>query len=437
MAMNKQDIALARARLNAMPFDPAAMLDNTAALGENGHYAASYHIAQRLVEIAPSADAYCNLAATQMLLASCAQSDEWLYAARDSTLKALEIKPGYQPAQNQLALVALELGEIVGAEKLARTCLEQQPDDPHLARVLAHALFAQGKWGEGFDRYVGTVGLKGREIEFRYVGLPQWKGETGGRLLVLGEQGLGEEVSFASMIADAAIDNEVTLVCDSRLAGLFSRSLPGTVNGDRWSQVTTVEAFSAPKHDYYTLAAGLGKVYRRTREAFPRTSFLVADPERRAAMRARLDALPGKKVGIAWTGGKPPAYLYRRWLPRPYLAELLDVPGVTWISLEYRKSEMPDGVHHWPEIVEAPDYDETAALVAELDEVVTVTTAVAHLCGALGKRAHVLVNEAPRWFYGLEGSRHDWYDSLVLHRQSRVDGELRWDIDAVKEAIKP
>jgi ADP-heptose:LPS heptosyltransferase len=89
-------------------------------------------------------------------------------------------------------------------------------------------------------------------------------------------------------------------------------------------------------------------------------------------------------------------------------------------------------IKHWGRAVEKGcDYDETAALVSNLDAVVSVTTAVVHLCGALGKKCYVLVPKKARWFYASKDSSHRWYDSLELFRQ-----EDKWPVERVAERLK-
>src|SRR5678809_238534 len=83
-------------------------------------------------------------------------------------------------------------------------------------------------------------------------------------------------------------------------------------------------------------------------------------------------------------------------------------------------------IHHWPRVAESQDYDDQAALVAELDLVITVCTAVVHLSGSLGKECWVLVPNKPRWFYGLRDKTLPWYGSVELFRQTK-----EWPIDEV------
>jgi ADP-heptose:LPS heptosyltransferase len=180
--------------------------------------------------------------------------------------------------------------------------------------------------------------------------------------------------------------------------------------------------------------------YRREDKDFPRKGWLVADPERRLQWRALLDQLPGKKVGIAWTGGRDNTFRSRRSFSLEGLLPILKTPGITWVSLQYKdpakeiaEFQKKTGIEikHWKRATENCDYDETAALVQELDAVVSVTTAVVHLCGALGKKGYVLVPARSRWFYASSGVEHRWYDSLELYRQSD-----KWPVEKVAQKLK-
>ncbi|HEY6028809.1 MAG TPA: hypothetical protein VIV09_18110, partial [Pseudolabrys sp.] len=184
--------------------------------------------------------------------------------------------------------------------------------------------------------------------------------------------------------------------------------------------------------------------YRRKDEDFPRKGFLVPDPERKLQWKTLLDTLPGKKIGIAWTGGLDNTFKHRRSFSLEGLLPILKIPGITWVSLQYNdpSAEIAEfakkrgiEIRHWKRAVDkAADYDDTAALVSELDCVVTVTTAIAHLCGALGKQAFVLVPKRCRWFYqgnGEGGRIHRWYDSLELFRE-----EAKWPVERVAERLR-
>jgi len=135
---------------------------------------------------------------------------------------------------------------------------------------------------------------------------------------------------------------------------------------------------------------------------------------------------PGLKVGVAWRGGTPRTGQQHRSVGLGEWGAALRLPGVHFVSLQYGEHENEIArarakfgvdIHHWPHAI--ADYDETAALVCALDLVITVTTSVAHLAGALGQQVWILANAAPRWCYLATGSATPWYRSARIVRQSR------------------
>jgi hypothetical protein len=265
--------------------------------------------------------------------------------------------------------------------------------------------------------------------------IPYWEGTRGKRLLIEGEQGIGDEISFASILEDAARENTVTLECDKRLEGLFRRSFPDLeVHGTRF------EKRPAWKHgrewDAHCLIGSLAWHYRNEDADFPGKPFLVADPERRAQWRVLLDRLPGLKVGIAWTGGLPSSFRSRRSVTLETLAPILKVPGVSFISLQYQdpsreiaevREKHGVTVTHWARAAQAQDIDDVAALVAEVDLVICVTTAAVDIAGALGVPCWVMVPGKPHWRYGMSGDSKVWYESVRLFRQQK-----EWPIQQIR-----
>jgi hypothetical protein len=222
---------------------------------------------------------------------------------------------------------------------------------------------------------------------------------------------------FASMIPDMiAAGHSPVIECDPRLEAIYRRSFPCPVFGTRhekmpgWLYSMPVKAKAA--------IGSLAQFYRLD-EPFPSKPYL--NPQKRADIRASLDKLPGRKIGIAWTGGVQSTKTRDRSLTPKDLQPLLDLPGISWVSLEYKGDGIP-GVVHWPAFTQSKDYEDTASLVAELDHVVSVTTTVALLCGAMGKPCDVLVPEHPTWHWAAYGDM-PWYDNLRLHRRDGVS----WD----------
>jgi ADP-heptose:LPS heptosyltransferase len=166
----------------------------------------------------------------------------------------------------------------------------------------------------------------------------------------------------------------------------------------------------------------------------PLEPFLVADPQKTAAWRRRLDDLgAGLKVGISWFGGGAESERRRRSIPLYQWAELLTLTGVHFVNLQYGdtradvaavQKELGVEIHTWPDVDPLTDLDGFAAELSALDLVITVTNATAHLAGALGARAWVLVPSVPVWRWLAVGQDSPWYRSLRLIRQ-RHSGDWR------------
>lgn len=397
-------------------------------------YGLAYAIFKRTIELAPAVDACYNNAG--MCAIAC---KDGLEEGEKLLRKALKMNKDGTSALNNMALVGVHKCDPEMAIKYAKQSLAHNPDQPEAKESLGYANLMLRNWAEGWDGYEGAIGYSKYRKDFQYNAEPYWKGQTGGKLIVRGEQGIGDELSFASCLPDAMADNTVTLECDRRLEGLFKRSFPDLeVVGTRFDKVR--EWTESREWDYHCLIGTLAAKYRRSRESFPGKPYLVADPERRLQWRTLLDTLPGRKVGIAWTGGLPNTFRHRRSFSLESILPILKVEGNTFISMQYRNPaaeiaalEKRHGikVKHWSRAAEAVDYDETAALVSELDLVITTTTALAHLCGALGKECWVMVPSKPRWFYGLKGDAIPWYGSLKLYRQSD-----KWPVDRIVADLK-
>lgn len=423
------------AGLNKDPDDQALVMLAACIVGREQCHGMSYNLMKRVLAQSPAQpEILNNLGMAASSLASITGKDRFLDEAESALRKAYRKGPIPEVCAN-LSLVMLHKVQLAEAEKYAKECLAKQPDNISARETLGYTYLHQGKWVEGFGNYeIGTLGGKYRKLP---KGEYWEKGERGKRLLVRGEQGIGDEISYASVLPDASKDNQIIYECDKRLEGLMKRSLPDVeVIGSRFD-----EARQEHEVDSVALTGSLCMEYRQTDADFWRRGFLVPDPERQLQWRALLDTLPGKKVGIAWTGGLDNTFKYRRSFHLENLLPILKTPGITWVSLQYNdpteeiealKQKHGIEIKHWKRAVDkGVDYDETAALVSELDCVVSVTTAIVHLCGALGKKCYVLVPKRARWFYSSPDSKHRWYDSLELFRQ-----EAGWPIDRLADRLK-
>ena len=303
----------------------------------------------------------------------------------------------------------------------------------HPEHVLARGnLGSLRLWAGDFSREAWSLYLANverRSEDGRSLGVPLWNGEDIRRktVLALGHNGLGDQIMFASCLPDLAERAGKLIVClEPRLVSLFARALPqAQVEPMSYLKSAAWERDKA-EVDACAPLARIAMEYRSDFGKFHGGSYLAPDPARVGAWRRRLDALgPGRRVGLSWRGGTPETRRAQRSMDIARLEPLLGIAGIHFVSLQYGAvaGEIEEWnraggtrLHHWQEAIE--DYEETAALAACLDQVVTVTTSLVHLCGALGIEVSVLVDASAQWRYGAKGDRMPWYSSARLYRQS-------------------
>lgn len=306
--------------------------------------------------------------------------------------------------------------------------------------IALDADFALAHWNRGVAMLLGgdfTAGFAAYEWRKRHplyrhhftpLSAPDWEGEPldGKRLLVRAEQGFGDTIMLARFLPDlAARAARVTLACPPTLFPLFAGLGVGLHPLDQ----PPPEADCAI--DQMSLPHRLGL----TAPIIPRSKgYLAADPSRAVRWRAVLPAMPGRrKIGLVWAGNPGHGNDRRRSLPPHALAPLLERPGIDFVALQL-------GARHdeYPIPSLAPligDYGDTAAILAQLDAVVTVDTSIAHLAGAMGIPCHVLLSAACDWRWRLGYDTTPWYDSMVLHRQRRL-GDWPGPIGSVIQALR-
>jgi Flp pilus assembly protein TadD/ADP-heptose:LPS heptosyltransferase len=262
----------------------------------------------------------------------------------------------------------------------------------------------------------------------------------GKRVLLVAEQGVGDQVMFTSIIPDLArAAAKVTLVCEPRLVRLFTHSLPG---------VETVGAADAEialsDFDAVVALGSLGRIYRSRMEDFPGAPYLRPGAQALDHWTARLGPKPqALRIGVSWRGGSAKTFSKRRSLSLDQLAPILDLPGCEIVSLQYGEvaeevAQVNAGRAHpirlFPR-AETDDFEDLAALIETLDVVVSVQNTNVHLSGALGKACLALIPYRPEWRYGAQGRRMAWYDSVQLFRQPQPND---WDtpLAQVVEALR-
>lgn len=360
----------------------------------------AYSLAKRATELRPDRPETWNA------LGHCAQTLWRLEESLSAYRKALQrAKDKAQKALylNNAASVHIDSGEFGKAEELIRQSLALVPKDRMARHNMGLCLLATRQWREAWPYYSASVGTESR-LNIKYMpdpGEPLWDGTKGKTVAVYGEQGLGDEIVAASMYAEAAADcGKLILDCDHRLAALFRRSFPlAKVYGTRW-QKGLAWAPEDRHVDYSISSMALGGLYRNSDESFHRRPYLVPCPDRTAMWRS-LFASKGKPViGIAWTGGTWQNAAVHRKVDLPDWQPIFDSIDAHWVSLQYKDASKEIGgtpVMQYPYATLTKDYDDTAALVAACDLVISVPTTVVHLSAALGVPTISMMSAKPCW----------------------------------------
>jgi hypothetical protein len=366
--------------------------------------------------------------------------------ALESFDRALRLDPGSTDARANRGIALQNLGQLDEAQAEYRRVLAVRPDDALSRFHLGLCLLRTGAYETGWQEYEAR--LIDPEMTSRSQRFPRWDGSApeGRTLLVYGEQGLGDQIMFASCLPDLMRTGTRCVVeCNAALRPLFARSFPGAFVYGTDAGPQTQDAIATNDIDAEVPLGSLPLYFRRSAEAFPpHAGYLKADAGRVADWRARLDALgPGVKIGISWQGGTHASRASLRSIRLHEWVPIFRIPGLRFVSLQYTPDAQEalatlareDGVHitHWPEAI--ADYDETAALVSAVDLTVSVCTAVVHLAGALGRPVWVMVPRNAEWRYGDTGETMPWYPSARLFRQRR-DGSWNEVIASVRASLE-
>jgi hypothetical protein len=342
---------------------------------------------------------------------------------------ALSFDPHNQDAYHNLAIANAQQGRWEVAAKFCDCALALDRNSWQAQVLRGMARIAVGDLAAGWDDYEARTVARQREVADW--GIPAWcgPGDEKRSIAVIPEQGIGTQILFSSCAEElAAHVPQVTLGCEPRLVGLLRRSLPQV-------HVVTAglvaEMARAGLIDCYVWAGSLPRFFRLSSDAFPGEAYLAAEPAAAAEWRQRLHQLgDGLKVGVSWGGGaQSPDTAHRRTDPALWqsLAMLADAE---WINLQFDAlpSELAtwqhaagSRFHDWNDFDKKHDLENFAALVSQLDLVVTVVNSTAHIAGALGVPTWTLVPLGGEWRWQASGASCLWHRSLRLFRQQRLD----------------
>ena len=269
----------------------------------------------------------------------------------------------------------------------------------------AMALLGLGRLAAGWDAYEARLHPQIRQVVYGHRFKPYKGAELAGRaILVTAEQGLGDQIEFASQLPKLqAAGARVHVAVEPRLVPLFERSFPDAVihsyrqeRAGHIKKLNMVWRDGEPTVDWALPIASLPRYFGRDVDAIRGdTPYLQADPAARRRWRQRLDALaPGRpKVGICWRSGKLTGERWRHYQSLMEWREVLREDGIALVNLQYdggldeiaaAEGELGIKIHHFDDLDQTVNLDETAALISEVDFIVSAATAVSQLGGALG-----------------------------------------------------
>ena len=391
--------------------------------------------------------------------------------------RALALSPDTAVIHHNLANLLLKRGDVTGAIAACKTAVRLDPDTALFRLNLAGAyelvrdldsavaqldaivakdandiparmakipiLFEQGRFPEAWEHYAFRHRLFWNQYpeHRRPLPSPLWRGEplAGKKLLIAYDQGLGEQIMFASLFP-RLIEQGARLVieCETRLVPLFARSFPAA-QVVPWQQPWNA-AVVAPDIDFHIAAGDLGRWLQSNCDQPPSAyGHLIADPDNVRMLRARYEAVAqGRKiVGVSWNS-KAVNFAHFKSLPLSALKALTDDPSLFCVSVQYGpEGKAATSLYVDPDVDATRDIDLAAAQIAAMDAVVAISNTAAHLAGALGKPTYLLLPKVKGriWYWFPERAQNPWYASVHSFVQS-VEEDWSAPVAAVVAAIR-
>ncbi|TSK04510.1 MAG: tetratricopeptide repeat protein [Geobacter sp.] len=391
-------------------------------LVSRGEHEAALPLFRRALELAPGyLPAYANLGSCLQVLEEPAQAVA-LYR------EAIARDPLFHEARVNLGTAYQDMMQPHDAIATYEELLAMAPERPDGHWNLALSLLSVGEYRRGWQEYEWR--LAGATVELP---LPVWRGEDlcGRTILLQCEQGLGDTLQFvryAPLVAERG--GRVVVRCQLPILKSLIARVPGV-------SAVCAPGEAIPPCELQVQLASLPHLFGTTLEAMPPwRPYLIPDPRRAALWDLVLEEGARLRVGLVWRGGPLPR---NRACPFKEFALLADMDGVAFFSLQL--GEAPD-----PEILAAADlsprigdFDDSAAIVAGLDLLVTVDTAAAHLAGGMGAPVWLMLPHSCDWRWFADRDDSPWYPTMRIFRQERPgdwQGVLRRVRAGIEEKLK-
>ena len=434
--LRPQAMACYRRVVKLKPDMPDALFNLALVHAESGECDTAVHYYQRVLKIAPdSAETLYNLAS---LIAKGGRIDDAIRLLQ----KAVRIRPGHADSYNNLGLNLKALGKLEKAIRQFRRAIEIDPALAHVHLNLALALLLAGKFSEGWHEYDWRFEVEAYKSDYRYRDRKIWDGKSfkGKCLLVHDDQGLGDTLQFVRYLPLVKkMGGTVILETRREIIPLLTE-FPGI----DLLLLRPPENPSNVKFDYYIPLLSIPGRMGTQHDSIPANiPYLYGETEKNDFWKEKMKK-PGLKIGLVWAGNKSHINDRNRSCSLERFSWLQDISNISLFSLQKRVSPAEEiqlnklGAENFgPQF---KDFSDTAAVIENLDLVITVDTAVAHLAGAMGKTAWILLPFDPDWRWMTECADSPWYPTVMLFRQSRLgdwDGVMSTVCRALKERVLP
>ncbi|WP_321876440.1 tetratricopeptide repeat protein [Paraburkholderia bannensis] len=359
---------------------------------------------------------------------------------------AVAIQPD-RSTLNNLGLVLYERQKLAEATSCFRRALTLEPDSAQVKLNLALSLLADGNFAHGWPLWESRYdeGLANRQTVPPELPFPQWQGESlaGKSLIVWHEQGYGDSFQFSRYLPllKASGVAYLSVACLGTAKRLFE-----TIEGvDEWIALDGTQPIGW--HDYWCFTMSLPLRFGTTVATIPaNVPYLRATQKDVERWKARLPA-GGLTVGLVWAGDPRPDHAdsrvsaadRRRSMTASAYLPLLNVPGIAFVSLQKGATtqaqidDLPPALRPLDLMNDVRDFADTAAIIENLDLVITVDTSIAHLAGALGKTVWMLSRFDGCWRWLRERDDTLWYPQARLFRQTRPGD---WDEVIARVALE-
>jgi len=365
-----------------------------------------------------------------------------LKEAENSIREAIKLKPNYAKAHSNLGLILKEFGELKEAELSTREAIRLNPDFSEAHSNLALILLKIKKFPEAWKEYEWRT-EKSKQIESimnqSHLKQPEWKTNDKGRVFLWGEQGLGDQILFSSLIPEFLKEvDQLIIDVDERLIPIFRRSFDGNIVYNNQNNVKEKE------YDFHISIASLPQFFRNELKNFPTSlkPFLRADQNKTNFIKNKLkNSKHDKIVGISWKSASKISKNKSLSLEEFILG--IYSQNISFLNLQY--GETKDEIDYIKEkhginILEINDVDifnnidDFSSLINACDDIVSIDNVTAILAGAIGANCHLLLQTNSHWYWGVNDNKSYWLPSLILYRQKTFKS---WNepLKAIKETL--